>query len=113
MSLLVEAISVVILRSSLEKKYPGGTSGFLCRLASQRSSEHRYVCSDSHLVCRSYFTPVATDRSAEPLLNAGLTDIATNVFIDFAIVDQHYGPALQCSWLAWNHEPGGYTHAWL
>ena len=113
MSILVEAISVVILRSALERKYPGGAAAFICLLASRRSLEHRYVCSDSHLVCLSYFTPDAADRGAELLADAGLTDIQDNEFIDFAIVDQHYGPTLQCPWLAWHREPDGFTRAWL
>ena len=113
MSILVEAVSVIILRSALERKYPGGFDAFMRLLASRRSLEHRYVCSDPHLVSLSYFTPDAADRGAELLTHAGLIEIQDNEFIDFAIVDQQYGPTLQCLWLAWDREPRGFTRAWL
>ncbi|HEX6576662.1 MAG TPA: hypothetical protein VF042_16960 [Gemmatimonadaceae bacterium] len=113
MSVLVEAVSIVVKRAALDCKYPGGTAEFLCMLASRRSAEHRFVCSDTNLICLSYFTPDAADRGAETLLKAGLIDIDDNEFIDFAMVDQHYGPTLQCTWLAWQREPPGFTRAWL
>jgi hypothetical protein len=112
MSLRVEAFCVVIRKPALEALYPRGVDGFLLH-SSMRSAEHRYVCTDDHLVCLSYYTPDAAERAIVPLINAGLTDIDDDEFVDLAIVDQRYGPTLQCTWLTWAHHPDGYTSAWL
>jgi hypothetical protein len=112
MSLLVEAFCVVVRKSALEAYYPRGVDGFLIH-SSIRSAEHRYLCMDSELVCLSYFTPDAAERAIVPLTNAGLTDIREDEFVDIAIVDQRYGPTLQCTWLTWERDPAGYTSIWL
>jgi hypothetical protein len=112
MSVLIEAISVVIPRQRLDLKYPGGTAGFMVH-AARRSAEHRYVCVDPHLLCLSYFTPDAADRGVAPLVSAGMTDIADDEFMDVAIVDQRHGPILPCRWLVWSHDASGFTSAWL
>jgi hypothetical protein len=112
MSVLVEAICVVIPRQILDRKYPGGTDAFMLRSA-RLSAEHRYVCMDPHLVCLSYFSPDAADRGIAPLVSAGMTEIANDEFTDVAIVDQRHGPILPCTWLMWTHHPAGFTSAWL
>jgi len=113
MSVLVEAISLVIRRAALDQKFEGGTNAFLSYCASRLSSEHRYACSDDHLVCLSYYTNDAADRGAVPLLGAGLIEIENDEFADFAVIDQHYGPVLDCRWLEWSRDPAGFTSAWL
>lgn len=113
MSVLVEAICVVVRRTSLNRKFPGGVDAFLSRASSRLSSEHRYICSDESFVCLSYYTPDAADRGAAPLIEAGLTEIEGDEFVDFAMVDQQYGPTLPCHWLAWSRDPEGFTCAWL
>jgi hypothetical protein len=112
MSLLVEAFCVIIRKPALEFHYPRGVDGFLSR-SSMRSAEHRYICADDNLVCLSYFGPDAAERAIVPLVNAGLTDVQGDEFIDIAIVDQRYGPTLQCDWLTWERHPSGYTSTWL
>jgi hypothetical protein len=111
-SVLIEAICVVIPRQRLDLKYPGGTEAFLARSA-RLSAEHRYLCMDQHLVCLSYFTPDAADRGIVPLVNARMTDIDNDEFGDVAIVDQRHGPILPCMWLDWSKDPKGFTSAWL
>jgi hypothetical protein len=68
---------------------------------------------DDHLVCLSYFSPDAADRGIIPLIREGLAETDDDGFVDFAVVDQRYGPTLPCSWLAWSHEQSGYGRAWL
>ena len=112
MSVLIEAICVVIPRKNLEAQYPGGTERFL-KHAARLSSEHRYVCMDEDLICLSYFSPDAADRAIVPLIQAGMTETHDDAFADFAIVDQRYGPTLPCIWLMWSHDPLGLTSAGL
>jgi hypothetical protein len=112
MSLLVEAFCVIIRKSALEAFYPRGVEGFLIA-STLRSAEHRYICTDDNLVCLSYFTPDAAERAIDSLVTAGLRDVEDDNFIDIAIVDQRYGPTLQCTWLTWSQDPSGFTSVWL
>ena len=112
MSVLVEAVCVIIQRKRLDQTYPGGTDAFLAH-SDRRSAEHRYVCMDDHLVCLSYFSPDAADRGIVPLIREGLTETDDDGFVDFAVVDQRYGPSLPCAWLSWSRDPSGYGCAWL
>lgn len=113
MSVLVEAISLIIRRSSLDRKFRGGTGAFLNYCASRLSSEHRYACADQNLVSLSYYTNDAAHRGAVPLLGAGLVEIENNAFADFAVVDQHFGPTDSCAWIEWSRDAAGFTSAWL
>jgi hypothetical protein len=112
LSVLVEALCLVIPRTALELRYPSGTNGFLAELA-RPSRESRYSCADAHLICVSFLTPDAADRVAELLTNGGMRESASEEFQEFAIVDQKHGPVLQCPWLMWLAAPEGYTCAWL
>ncbi len=112
MSVLVEAISLIVPRIALDLRYPGGTDGFIATLA-HPSSEQRHFCLDEDILSVSYITPDACDRAALALVNAGLIEVADGQFQEMAIVDQFRGPILQCQWLVWSREPAGYTCAWL
>ena len=112
MSVLVEAIGLVVPRIALDLRFPGGTDGFLAELA-HPSSEHRHFCLNEDLVSVSYSTPDACDRAALVLVNAGMVEVADCQFQELAIVDQFRGPILQCQWLVWSRDPAGYTCAWL
>jgi len=112
MSVLVEAVNLVVPRSILELLYPGGVQGFFAEL-SRPSSEHRDVCADENLVSVSFYATDAADRAAAALVELGFRDIQDNQFQDFAIIDQNYGPTVQCPWLAWDHDESGFTCAWL
>lgn len=112
MSVLIEAVSLVVPRLLLELRYPGGTDGFFTEM-SRPSAEARYVCADCHLVSASFFTPEAADRAAAVLVSAGMADVENDQYRDFVIVDQKYGPLLHCHWLIWSPHPTGYTSAWL
>ena len=112
MSVLIEAVSLVVPRVLLELRYPGGADGFFAEM-SRPSAEARYVCADCHLVSASFFTPQAAERAAEVLVSAGMLDVEDDQYRDFAMVDQKYGPLLSCQWLIWSPHPTGYTSAWL
>lgn len=112
MSVLIEAVSLVVPRVLLELRYPDGKNGFFAEM-SRPSAEARYVCADCHLVSASFFTPEAAERAAAVLVSAGMLDVEDDQYRDFALVDQKYGPLLHCHWLIWSPHPTGYTSAWL
>lgn len=112
MSVLIEAVSLVVPRRLLDQGFPGGTRGFLAEL-SRPSAENRHVCADAHLLCVSFFVTEAAHRTAAVLARVGMTESRNGSYVDFAIMDQHSGPLLECPWLEWTREPAGYSCAWL
>ncbi len=112
MSILIEAVSLVVPRRLLWLRYPGGVDGFFAEL-SRPSAENRHVCSDIHLIGVSFYTREAAERTGAVLISAGLIESRNGAYVDFAIVDQKDGPLLDCPWIELTAEPGGYSCAWL
>lgn len=112
MSVLIEAFSLVVPRRLLYLGFVGGIEAFEIEL-SRPSAENRSVCADAHLISVSFFTPEAAGRMASTLTSAGLVESKKGAYLDFAILDQHSGPLLECHWLDWTLEPEGHTCAWL
>ena len=112
MSVLIEAVSLVVPRSLLYFRYPGGIDGFIAEL-SRPSAENRHVCSDDHLMSVSFFTRDAAGRTGAVLTTAGMVESRHGAFADFAIIDQNVGPLLECPWIEWTREPAGHSCAWL
>ncbi len=112
MSVLVEAVSLIVPRILLEDRYPGGTDAYLHEL-NRPSSEARYAITDAHLVCASYFDAEAAGRGAVPLLDYGFVELDNETFHDFAIIDQESGPTRSCLWLMWTQDPADFTLAWF
>lgn len=111
MSVLVEAMCLIVPRVLLDDRYPGGTRGYLAELG-RPSTEARYAISDEHLVCASYFHVHAAERAAVPLLDFGFVETDGQSFHDFAIIDQGLGPTRSCMWLMWTRDPARLTSAW-
>ena len=112
MSVLVEAVCLVVPQILLEDRYPGGTQAYLRELG-RPSSEARYAITDGHLVCASYFDALAAERAALPLLNFGFVELDNETFHDFAIIDQEIGPLRSCLWLMWTQGRACSTRAWF
>jgi hypothetical protein len=111
-SVLIEAMSLVVPRILLDDRYPGGADAYL-RYLNRPSSEARYAIADPHLVCASYFDIHAAERATEPLLDNGFVELDDETFHDFAIVEQQAGPTRACLWLMWTHDSAGITLAWF
>lgn len=113
MSVLIEALTLVVPRLSLDVSYPGGAEGFIAR-ASRKDAGARHVCADDALVAVSFFVGEECDPIVEELTALGLVyDDDEGRSVEMAVVDQRYGPTLPCSWLALRRDPAGYTCGWL
>ncbi|MEO5579956.1 MAG: YbjN domain-containing protein [Gemmatimonadaceae bacterium] len=112
MSVLVEALTLVVPRSALDISFPGATDGFLEAL-SDPAVDKRFVCSDDHLVSVSFMSPAALEPVARRLTAHGLVEMEDSGFREFALVDQHFGPTMPCEWLVWKRHDEGYTTAWI
>lgn len=112
MSVLVEALCLIVPRSVLDLRYPGGTEGYFAELA-RPSAEHRNVCADEHLLSVSFYTPDAAERAIACLLDVGFVESRDDDSSEFSLVDQNSGPMMQVPWLKWSQDEAGYTCAWL
>ncbi|MEJ7759260.1 MAG: YbjN domain-containing protein [Gemmatimonadaceae bacterium] len=112
MSVLVEALTLVVPRFALDVSFPGATDGFL-EAVSDPSIDKRFVCADDHLVSVSFMSPETLEPVARQLVELGLVEMEDNGFREFALVDQHFGPTMPCEWLVWKRHDEGYTTAWI
>jgi hypothetical protein len=112
MSVLVEALTLLIQRSVLDSAYPGGADAFLLSV-SEPSSPARRLCADDRLVSVSFLNPDDAEMVAAPLREFGLVEVDGTNFCDLAYVDQHFGPTMPCPWIEWERHREGFTHAWL
>lgn len=106
MSVLVEAISVIIPLETLRAKYPGGP------VAYARDCPNQSFCKDRHLTRVGFMTPDDTRRFVEKLLLLGFTHALGAEAIDLVVVDQSHGPTLPCRWLEAGRHSAGYAAAW-
>ena len=111
MSVLVEALSLVVPRLTLDVSYPGGADRFIESLESSENPA-RFVVADDDLVSVSFFCPDEAKTVALPLLEHGLIGVDDGAFVDFVFVDQRFGPTMPCPWLGWERHPEGFTLAW-
>lgn len=110
MSILVEALSVVIPRHVLDAGYPGGTEGYLN--TARRARGARYALCDERLTCVSFATPAEVEAFTMPLDALGLAGEA-GAPAPVACVDEDFGPTAPCPWLRWRRHGDGYTSCWL
>lgn len=106
MSVLCEAISVVIPRAVLDRLYPGGTDGYAA------ATPNRTFCADEHLTRIGFMHPADVKQQIDHLVAVGLTPAEDDVFVDLAVIDQFEGSTLPCPWIDWERIDG-LTRAWL
>jgi hypothetical protein len=113
MSVLIEALTLVIRRFDLDIRYPGGTEAFL-QHALELTEPPRFICGeDAHLVNLSFSSPEHMMECLKLLTYHGFLDVDDGQVVDMAYVDQHHGPTMPCHWLEWRRHPEGFTYAWL
>lgn len=94
MSVLVEAISVIIRGDRLTEMYPGGWEAFR---ASRTSAT---LCADGELVRVGFMTPGDTLDYIVELEKYGLVYQGPDGHAqDVVVVDQQRGPATPCDWI--------------
>jgi hypothetical protein len=107
MSVLIEALSVVVTNKTLEEKYLGGLLGYRGECPNQT------FCTDGHLSRVGFMVPEDVGAFVEKLKCHGLDFAETGDFTDIAVVDQMTGPTAPCPWLYFAQHPDGYSLAWL
>jgi len=93
MAVLVEAISVVIRRETIEEKYPGGVDQYA------KDCPNRTICIDEEIVRVGFMTPADTCAFIGDLERLGFNYIEDEAFDEIAVVDQFDGMVMPCDWL--------------
>jgi hypothetical protein len=106
-SVLCEAISVIVSRTALDTCYPGGVVGY------ELHCPNSTFCHDEWLTRVGFMHPDDVGAFVEALVRrTGLSFVEAGRFVDIAIVDQVSGPTRPCDWLDFSRK-SGVTRAWL
>ena len=98
MSVLVEAISVIIKRSSIDEKWPGGLISF------SKSVPNASFCRDRYLVRVGFMTPVDVEPYMNMLENGGLVYLnEKQEAIDILVAEQLSGISTECNWASFGY----------
>jgi len=96
-AILVEAISVVVKRSVIDSKFPGGWEALV------ESCPNQTLCADSHLARVGFMSPDDVESYVKQLEKQGVVYLQDNQAIDMVVVDQQSGPTANCKWLLFGH----------
>lgn len=103
MAVLAEAISVIVRVDVIEDAIPGGVAGFRALVPNGS------FCTDGRLVRVGFVAPADVGTFYEYLGQFGLRLQGDEGFVDIAVVDQHQGPTLPCTWLRFERHAEGYS----
>ena len=106
MSVLIEAMTLVVARHALDRALPGGTAAFLQSAAAR--PDVRYAIADAHLVAVSTLAPAALDALKNQLAPYGIHHRDGGAAV---LVDMEMGPLGLCAWLTVRRHPHGLTIA--
>ena len=95
MAVLVEGISVVIRRESIDATFPGGLTAFE-QQAPYLSSRDTYV-TDGELVSVSFMCPADVECFCNDMARLGFHPAEDPV--DLVVIDQNSGPTVPCEWI--------------
>ncbi len=106
MSVLADAISVIVSRTAIDKAYPGGWAGF------ERDAPRDTTCTDGYLARAGFLAAADAEYFLRVLGAAGLAVERGGIAVDAVLVDQNLGAARPCLWLELGRERDGTRAAW-
>lgn len=107
MSVLVEAISVIVPIVMVNAKYPGGVDQY------SRDCPNKTFCADEHLTRVGFMAPADVRPFVEQLESLGFVHVRDGLAVELVVIDQFQGPTCQCTWIQAGKHPDGYSAAWL
>jgi hypothetical protein len=110
MSVLIEAVCLVVPRRVLDVSYPGGTEAYLEATAARDGV--RFAIADDHVTSVGSYDGDVLVTIVQELMELGLVWSDGGRAYDCIIVDQEMGPAIPCDWLEVQRHPHGFTQAW-
>lgn len=97
MAVLVEGLSVVIKRSAVDAKYPGGWNSFVTMV------QNNTFCYDDRLARLGFSGPPEVETFINRIESMGLTYLDGDRAVDMVVVDQDSGFVAACEWAKFGH----------
>jgi hypothetical protein len=112
MAVLIEAISVIVRRNAIDRRFNGGWKVFVSRVP------NKTLCTDGLLARVGFMDPNAVGRFVGDLRAGGLEFIRSQRCADIVVIDQQRGPTMPCDWIQFaripfGHAGGKVSAAWL
>jgi hypothetical protein len=115
MSVLIEALTLVVRRRRFDAVYPGGADAFFAASLANTPAP-RFACGDdSHLLAISFEHADHAAHAIALLQLAGLKGLDESLpeLLDYVTVDERSGPTIRVPWLGVRKHEDGFTFAWL
>ena len=106
MSVLVEALSVIVRVDTVSRRYPDGLHGYA------RDCPNGSFCTDGRLARVGFLSPHDVDFHLGLLEALGFVHLRGGTAIDAVVVEQQEGPLSPCLWLAFGHDREGIAMSW-
>jgi hypothetical protein len=107
MSVLLEAITVVVRNDAADRCIPRGVS------ALAEAAPNVTFRTDGNLAAVGFMTPADVEVYVLALQKAGLRFVEQGRCRDFVVIDQIFGPTVACDWIEIGVEPDGTKFIWL
>jgi hypothetical protein len=115
MSVLIEALTLLVRRRAFDSAYPGGADAFISASLANPCAP-RFACADDpHLLNLSFEHADHATHAIELLQLAGLKGLDESIpeLIDYVLVDAISGPTIRVSWLGFKKHEDGFSFAWI
>jgi hypothetical protein len=107
MSVLVEAITVVVRNDAVDRCIAGGVSTLA------ENAPNITFRTDGKLAAVGFMTPADVEVYILKLEKSGLRFVEEDGCCDICVIDQLHGPTLPCDWIELESEPDGTKFGWL
>jgi hypothetical protein len=97
MAVLVEAISIIIQRKTIDEKYPGGWDAFV------ENAPNGTLCADENVARLGFMSPFDVESFIKGLEKIGFRYIVDGQALEVAVIDQIRGFMTPCDWLDAGH----------
>jgi Flp pilus assembly protein TadD len=108
MPVLIEALSVVVRREAIARRYKGGWPGFVA------DALNKTLCADADIARLGFMHPDDVSAFVQRLERHRLVFLdAAGKSVDIVVVDQRNGPTTPCGWIEFYRQgvPGGTVSA--
>ncbi len=93
MAVLIEGISIIIKRKSIEEKYTGGWDSFI------NCIPNKTFCADDELVRIGFMVPDDVKKYINSLEENNLEYLKNGLAVDLNVVDQLHDSTMKCNWI--------------
>jgi hypothetical protein len=107
MSVLVEAITVIVRNGDVDRRYPGGVAALAA------SAPNQTFRTDGQLAAIGFMTPSDAEVYVLSLEKVGLRFVEDGQARDIVVVDQIHGPTTACDWIEVATDLDGTKSVWL